>query len=60
MAVCEYCWGEAQQRASLCGGSVVDRYREVLDEAEAFRDGAHVEPPWHPKRSEEASVTEKG
>jgi uncharacterized protein YcgI (DUF1989 family) len=29
---CEWCWSQAQRRAMLCGGSVVDRYNEVMAE----------------------------
>ncbi len=35
MSACEWCWGEAQRRVGLCGGSVADRYMEILAEQDA-------------------------
>lgn len=33
MTACETCWAAAQQDVMLLGGSVVDRYRQRIDEA---------------------------
>lgn len=32
MSACEWCWAEAQRRVMFLGGSVTERYHEVLDE----------------------------
>jgi hypothetical protein len=36
MSACEWCWRQAQRRALLCGGSVADRYRDIIAEQEAM------------------------
>lgn len=36
MSACEWCWSQAQRRAMLCGGSVADRYREILAEQDSM------------------------
>lgn len=32
MSACEWCWAEAQRRQMHAGGSITERYHEVLDE----------------------------
>jgi hypothetical protein len=36
VSACEWCWSQAQRRAMLCGGSVADRYREILAEQDSM------------------------
>lgn len=48
MAVCLFCWDEAQRRAAMVGSSVAEQYEIVLRAAEHCREGGVVRAPWHP------------
>ena len=55
MSACEICWAEASNQVMLLGGSVVDRYRKLIELSPARHSEANEIPDEEPTDEEPTS-----